>query len=639
MASQGFLRRTLGPDVIIPLIVVAAVAFLLLPLPGVLLDGALVISFGAAAFHLATVADAPTARTLAGFGSLTTGLVLLRTALAFAVTRRILAGEPPEGLVFALGASLSPFGPAAGLAVLAALALVHLTVVARGVERAAQVAARFALDALPGRQLALESAGRMGEADPDTLRRRRAALGAAAERAGTMDAAARFLRGEATALLALVVLDAVAGVAVPVLSRDVPFTEAWRAPLAAAAGAGLATLLPALLSGVAVGLFTARPGPSATADPVSGPSGSTREGPAPAWAAAATCALLGALPGAPIGPAAFGVLGFVALAMDRRSRGVEAADGPPPACDTPSIGLVLHPDALTALGPEGLDEAVSRVERGLTHRHGLGPTRIARREAPALPPGGFHVEVAGTPVARGRLRGGAGLSLAAPPSANPLDRHPTLGLPAAWVEGGPLSPVDVLAAALDAALRRTPGALLSIDVVSERLDAERRVSPARVAAVCPARVDLPGLTRLLAALLAEDVPLAPLGRLLEALARAPSDASATDDDRLRILRRALADTTSARYAPTGELEALCVEGRLEEHLLRTNVLTPGQADAVYDGLGRHLRAGPTFVLFVSPETRSIWARLIHPRFPGVPVLSAEDLRPDIRVRPVGLLGA
>jgi hypothetical protein len=281
MASQGFLRRTLGPDVIIPLIVVAAVAFLLLPLPGVLLDGALVISFGAAAFHLATVADAPTARTLAGFGSLTTGLVLLRTALAFAVTRRILAGEPPEGLVFALGASLSPFGPAAGLAVLAALALVHLTVVARGVERAAQVAARFALDALPGRQLALESAGRMGEADPDTLRRRRAALGAAAERAGTMDAAARFLRGEATALLALVVLDAVAGVAVPVLSRDVPFTEAWRAPLGAAAGAGLATLLPALLSGVAVGLFTARPGPSATADPVSGPSGSTREGPAP----------------------------------------------------------------------------------------------------------------------------------------------------------------------------------------------------------------------------------------------------------------------------------------------------------------------------------------------------------------------
>lgn len=197
----------------------------------------------------------------------------------------------------------------------------------------------------------------------------------------------------------------------------------------------------------------------------------------------------------------------------------------------------------------------------------------------------------------------------------------------------------MLAAALDAALRRTPGALLSIDVVSERLDAERRVSPARVAAVCPARVDLPGLTRLLAALLAEDVPLAPLGRLLEALARAPSDASATDDDRLRILRRALADTTSARYAPTGELEALCVEGRLEEHLLRTNVLTPGQADAVYDGLGRHLRAGPTFVLFVSPETRSIWARLIHPRFPGVPVLSAEDLRPDIRVRPVGLLGA
>ena len=69
------------------------------------------------------------------------------------------------------------------------------------------------------------------------------------------------------------------------------------------------------------------------------------------------------------------------------------------------------------------------------------------------------------------------------------------------------------------------------------------------------------------------------------------------------------------------------------------VLFPGQADAVYDGLARHLRDLPTVVLFVSPETRSTWARLIHPRFPGLPVLSAEDLRPDVRVRPIALLGA
>ncbi|MCK6574361.1 FHIPEP family type III secretion protein, partial [Myxococcota bacterium] len=444
MGPTGIARRIFGHDARAPWVVAAAVAFLLIPVPGPILDAVLVSSFGAAALHLATAVDPPARRTAAGFGTLTTGLVLLRTALAFGLTRRVLSGEPADGLAAALGTSLSPFGPIAGLAVLGALALVHLLVVARGVERAAQVAARFALDALPGRQLALESAGRTGEADPETLRRRRAALAADAAEAGAMDGAARFLRGEATAILALALLNALAGLALPVLGGDVPLADAWRAPLAVAAGAGLATLLPALLSGLAVGVFLARH--RASEGEGEGDLGESLAGPAPAWAGAAACALVGALPGTPVVSTAAATAAFVALALRRGARSMPAAAEDPSAAGAAAAVVALHPGAMAALGPGGVDRVVDDVRAGLMRRHGLVLPVVNARTAPELPESGYVIEVMGTPVARGRLRAGAGLSLTAPPDA--LERHPTLGLPAAWTADGPLTPVAELTLAL-----------------------------------------------------------------------------------------------------------------------------------------------------------------------------------------------
>jgi flagellar biosynthesis component FlhA len=631
MGPTGLARRILRHDARGPVAVAVSVAFLLVPMPGAVLDVALLASFGAAALHLAAAADTPLPRAASGFGTLTTGLVLLRTALAFAVTRHILAGAPAEGLVAALGASLSPFGPVAGMAVLLALALVHLLVVARGVERSAQVAARFALDALPGRQLALESAARSGEADAETLRRRRADLGAEATLAGAMDGAARFLRGEATALLALTAMNAIAGIAAPVFGRDAEPGRVWPGALAAATGAGLAILLPALLSGVAVAVFGARRGEAGS----DGGSPAFGIGPAPIWTAAAVCALVGAVPGAPLLATVVVTGAFAALAVARARLHHETTE---PSAARPSLRLTLHPEARAALGEAGLGVVLDRVRRHLTLDHGLPAPEVQVDIDPSLPAEGYVLDAHGAPAVRGRLRGGKGLSLSAPPSGDGADRHPRLGLPAAWTDDGPLGPVEVLFEALDGALRRTPGAVLSVDVVAEMLSEERRRAPARVAAVVPGRVDLPGMTRLLAALLADDLPLAPLGRVLEALARAPAETLRDDDDRLRTVRRALADATSARYAPGGALEVLCPDGRAEDRIARTGVLSPSGADAVYEGLEGSLRGSPALVLLVSPETRAAWARLVNARYPGLPVLSAEDVRPDVRIRPTGLIG-
>src|SRR4051812_34341635 len=250
------MKRT--AEIAIAAIVLAVIAMLIVPLPRPLLDGLLTLNIG---FAVALLMAALFTRRPLGFASFPTLLVvttLFRVGLEVSTARLVLADADAGSVVQAFGSSVVAGNLVVGLVVFAVITIVQLVVVARGAERVAEVAARFALDAMPGKQMAIDAELRAGSIDAATAQKRRTDLERESQLYGAMDGAMRFVKGDAVAAIMIVIANLIGGMIVGVGMRGMSAADAIRTYSMLSIGAGLVAQIPSLIVAVASGMLVTR---------------------------------------------------------------------------------------------------------------------------------------------------------------------------------------------------------------------------------------------------------------------------------------------------------------------------------------------------------------------------------------------
>jgi type III secretion protein V len=641
--------------------VIGIVALLFVPVGPALIDTLLAASLGVSASVLLATLLAPDALRLSAFPALLLLTTLLRLCLAVSSTRLVLTRGEAGRVIEALGRVMVQGNWVAGAVVYAILALVQLLVVAKGAERVAEVAARFTLDALPGKQMAIDAELRAGAIDAAEAGRRRRALEQESQLHGAMDGALKFVKGDAVAGIAIALVNAIGGL-VAGLQRGMSPGAAARRYVLLAVGDGLASQIPALLLAVAAGIAVTR----VAGDDRSVSSRVARELAAEPRALVASALLLAALglaPGLPAAPflSFAALLGGVGVLAGRRRRNGMAKAGTPRAAPGallsphPAVVVEVSEELLGAAGgaPSPLASASAAMRRDLWTSTGVPVADVAVVGA-HLSPGEWRLAIDGAPAASGIVPLDRALCVAAPEdlrlaglAAGP-GRHPLTGEPAAVVSisemerasplGTVLDPPSRALAEAQAALRRSAHLLVGVQEVQALLDSLEPSAPALVREV--ARQLPPAIIgETFRRLLEEGVSIRPLRAILDALLSAPAGSSAY----------ALAD--ACRRALARHIAQPLLRGRAIDALL----LDPAAEVALRDALHGDVAALPhsrvqSLVVSVesglagAPHVRALLApgdvrrplrNLLSQRFPGLAVLGYDEVPPDLAVRPVG----
>jgi type III secretion protein V len=598
-------------------LVIAVVAMLIVPLPPVLLDVLLTLNLGLSVALLMAALFTPRPLSFAAFPTLLVISTLFRVGLEVAVTRLILADGDAGDVVQAFGGAVVAGNLVVGLVVFAVITVVQLVVVARGAERVAEVAARFALDAMPGKQMAIDGDLRSGSIDAATARRRRSDLERESQLYGAMDGAMRFVKGDAVAAIVIVVINLIGGLVIGIGQRGLTADQAIHTYSLLSIGEGLVAQIPALIVAIASGLLVTRvasTGDRAIADELGGQLGGQ---PRALGAAAILLIGLGLVPGLPIAPfAMLGALAGLAAILIARARPTAAA-----TLDEPGAGTARGPRLVLHIGPALHAELAARA----TAVHAA--------------------------LARLRAEVGARAGSPLPPLVIALDRSlgseasiAIDGTPVAWLAAATL---DDLLGKLAAALAPLAAELLTVDRVAVLVERAATVAPLVVREVVPRVVSLAVLAEILRGLAREQVPLDDLAAILEAIALAPAPAGGfTGRDTAALtehLRGQLRRQISARWAPRGQLAVYTVDAMIED-AVRSAIdrrdggavlaLPPAIAHDIVAAVRGKLGAGPAVIL-TSGDIRRHLRELLGPELPDVAILAAHELAPGTSVQTTG----
>ncbi len=638
-------------------------ALLVAPVPPWLLDLAIAANLAGGAALLVASLLAPEVLSFASFPSLLLFTTLFRLATAVSATRLVLSRGEAGTVIRAFGEVVVAGSYVTGAVVYAVITLAQLLVVSKGSERVAEVAARFTLDALPGKQMSIDAELRAGTLDAAEAHRRRRALEREGQLYGAMDGALKFVKGDAVASVAIVLVNALGGLAAGA-SRGLSLAVAARRYVLLAIGDGLAAQVPALLISMAAGVVVTRVASEEEGAPLARTiARELLHDPRVPAAAAGLCGLLSIVPGLPAWPFLAVGLG-AALATWRGRRGPDPAADRAPATlqqrragSTPLV-LELSEDlaGLALLGDRLRAELWPSAQEKLARELGLRLPDLDLREAP-LPPGRWQLLLDDVPAAGGCIPVDEALALVPPaelelvgiPARSETDplsgravaRIATLDAPRAALLAPVRTPLERLLAAVAASLRAHAHLLVGVEEVQGLLDELELTHPA-LARESARQLPAPLLAEVLKRLLEEGVPVRPLRLLLEALlaagpARGPE---ALAEVGRRALRRQLAHLLTLRGST---LEAILLDPSAE--LTLREALGPGAAaplppealDQLFEQLDRQLqreKEGP-LVLLTSADVRRPLRDLVASRFEMLPVLAFDDLPPTQAVRPVG----
>ncbi|HXX32698.1 MAG TPA: flagellar biosynthesis protein FlhA [Myxococcaceae bacterium] len=665
-------------DLVFPAAVVSILGALVVPLPAWLLDAGLALNLAASACLLLTALQAAGALEVSTFPALLLLTTLFRLALNVSSTRLALAEGHAGRIIQAFGEFVVRGDYLVGVVVFAVISLVQWLVVAKGAERVGEVAARFTLDAMPGKQMAIDADLRAGAIDQSEARTRRRLLERESQMFGAMDGAMKFVKGDVLAGLVIVLVNLGCGTAVGVLEHGMELADAAGVYALIAIGDGLVSQVPSLCIATAAGLVVTRVGSDGPRSrPAHDIGAQFLASSQPLVAVAALLAALAVVPGMP--RLTFGVLaaGFALAGAWRRRRraggGASPADAAPdapaagdslpaePALATswPVLGLDLGP-AWGAPGPAGTSaEKVRRALGPLRQRlfDELGmllPAVRLRTSAPGLAGGEYAVLVEEVAAARGRFEPGAlyararAEALALLGTAGPESvSHPASGLPLSRVPPaavGALAPARVTTAAAEELLvehladvvRAHAGRLLGLQEVQAMLEGLEREAPALVRALLD-KLPLALVADVLRRLLQERVSIRNLRGVLEALIEpgAEGDGAALAER----CRQALAPWFAREHAPSGALYAYLVDPALEQVMREGEggPLDPVTVGALLAAVGRLTEGGP-LVLLTAPDVRRPLRSLVSGAYPAVTVLAYGELEPSLRVFPLGRLG-
>jgi flagellar biosynthesis protein FlhA len=670
-------------DVALGLGVVLLVAVLVVPLPPWLLDAGLALTITSSVLVLMVALFMQRPLDFTAFPTVLLLTTLLRLSLNVATTRAILTSghEGPAAagsVISAFGAFLMGGDVLVGLIVFAILLIVNFVVVTKGSGRIAEVAARFSLDAMPGKQMAIDadlSAGMLTESE---ARRRRKELEEESAFYGAMDGAAKFVRGDAIAGLVTTFINLLAGVAIGTIRHGLPFGEAVTTFSFLTVGDGLVGQIPALLVSVAAGIVVTKGGVEGRADKALAVQ---LGGPKPLAIAAGAAAFLALLPGMPALPflALAGAAGLIARSQwraeqERQARATEALPGPAEAPPTEALKMdLLRLElgygllSLAAGDAPRLSEQIRVLRRTTAQEMGFVLPSVRIQDNLQLPPDTYVVRVKEIEAGRGILK--PPLHLAIDPSGNPppfpgeVVQEPSFGLPAAWIEEARrdealavgctvVDAAGVLATHLTEIVADNMPELLSFTEAQKLLDELPADHKRLVSELIPAQTSLGAVQRVLQTLLAERVSIRDLPTILEGVQEASAAGIRGVPGIVAVVRTKLARQISdAVRAPNGAIPVITLSPDWERDFAEA-VVGPGEDKqlaiapsrlaafmaAIREAFDAASNAGEPAVLVCSGNIRA-HVRAVLERFrPQTAVLAHAEIHARARIRTVGTVG-
>ena len=678
-------------DLAAPVFVMIVLVVMVLPLPAFLLDLLIVLNITLSLVILMVGMYVPRPKEFSSYPSVLLVVTLFRLAINVATTRRILLYAGDQG-ADAAGHMVKAFGQfvvggsyVIGLVVFLILLAIQFLVINHGAGRIAEVTARFTLDALPGKQMAIDADLNAGYIDEHEARRRRKDLQEEAGFYGAMDGAVKFTQRDAVAALIILAVNIVAGILLGVLRYNLPVMQAMEVYSLLTVGDGLVTVIPSLLVSVGGAILTTRSGSDSTGlgSQVLGQMGAD---PRPLAIAAAVLLLFGAVPGLPLFPfwimaAIFGVMAYAAWKLPSEAPpGPEEAAAAAEKARTTAAEAADKVEGLLKVDPLGLEvgysliplldvnqggtvlERIKAVRRQMAQDLGIVVPPVRIRDNLQLPPQGYRILLRGEEIARSDLQPSQFLAMNPGTASEELTGTPTsepaFGLPAYWIPDAQrdraqmlgytvVEPATVLTTHLSELIKQHAPELLGRPEVQHLLDTLKETSPRLVDDLIPNVVSVTTLQKVMHNLLRERVPVRDLGRILEATA----DAAAMTKDIgfiTEYVRQALGRVlTSPHLSETGDLGVLVLDPSLEQALQggieqsergSYLALEPGRTQELLTRIANGIAAllpGAQPVLLTNPVVRPHLRRLLERALPHLVVLSHSEVPMDVRVVNLG----
>jgi flagellar biosynthesis protein FlhA len=676
----------------IPALVLLIIAMLILPLPTVLLDILFTLNIMIALIVIMIGIHTEKPLDFSSFPAVLLFATMLRLSLNVASTRIVLVngheGTDAAGKVIeAFGNFVISGNYLVGFIIFGILMIINFIVVTKGAGRVSEVIARFTLDAMPGKQMAIDADLNSGVIDQDEAKIRRAEIAQESDFFGSMDGASKFVRGDAIAGLLILIINIIGGLMIGITQYDMTFRDAGEIYVLLTIGDGLVAQIPSLILSLATAIIVTR---VTTNQSMTDQTTSQLANPTALFVTAAILLLLGIIPGMPsmvfISLAAVSAgLGFLVYRLRQREQTnqltQEASASPSTSLEEQDvqwedvsqvdlisleIGYGLIPLVNTETGGQLLSR-VKGVRKKLSTELGflIQPVRI--RDNLDLEPNTYHLLVNG--VLRGRGQSYSGKELAINPGhiSRPVDgiatKEPAFGLDAVWIEPSQrdhartlgytvVDPPTAIATHLNSLLYGAASELLGHDEVQQILDKTAERSPKLVENLVPAKLSLATITRTLQNLLRDGVPIRDMRTILEVLneeggkTQDPDDLTALIRPKLgRMIVQSLVDISDDMPVMTLEpqLEQMLHNAVQQSQQSKTLTIDPELAEALFKSMRAEVQKiedqGQPAILVVSPIIRPWLSNLVRPRIPDLTVLSYTEIPEDQSVNVVATITA
>ncbi len=671
-------------DIVLAVGVVAVIGVLVIPIPTGLLDFALAFNITFSLVVLLTTLYVTRPLELSVFPGMLLIVTLMRLALNVASTRLILGHAYAGEVINTFGNFVVQGNYVVGLIVFVILVIIQFVVITKGAGRISEVAARFTLDAMPGKQMAIDADLNAGIISEDDARSRRKEIAREADFYGAMDGASKFVRGDAIAGILITLINIIGGFIIGIAINGMDITQALRTYSLLSIGDGLVTQIPALLVSTSSGIIVTRAA-SESAMGTDLTAQLTRQ-PRAVIVAAVVLVLFGLVPGMPT--MTFLTLGFVVGGVGlltsqmqaKQAREAEEAEKQAEQTEqkpqertedllkVDTLGLEIGYGLIPLVDPNqkgDLLERISSIRRQLAGELGIVVPPIRIRDNMQLKPNAYQLKVKGIRVAGWELMTDHVLAINPGFVEEKLDgfdtKDPAFGLSSTWILPNlrevaeaknftVVEPSAVLATHLTEVIRNSAAEILSRQDVAHLVDTLKEDYPALVESVVPELVPLGTLQKVLQQLLRERVPVRDLATILETVSDyigATKEPDVLSEYARMSLKRQITEIYKDKK---GRISVFTIDPAIEQTLSDSVQNTkqglmlavdPAMAETLLERIGEQVEAqenaGITPAVICSPNIRLALRRLVEAKFPTLAVLSYNEIMADVEVVSTGMV--
>ncbi|MCX7841513.1 MAG: flagellar biosynthesis protein FlhA [Clostridia bacterium] len=668
-------------DVFVAVIIVAIILIMIIPIPGILLDIFLALNISISVILLLNAVYAKTALELSIFPSLLLITTLYRLSLNIKSTWLVLSSGEAGNVIEGFGSFVTGGNMVVGFIIFLIIMVVQFLVITKGSERVAEVAARFTLDAMPGKQMAIDADLNAGLINEIEAKERRRNIQREADFYGAMDGASKFVKGDAIAGIIITFINIIGGLIIGMVMRGEDFTTAVQLYTILTVGDGLVSQIPALLISVATGIIVTKAASDSNLS--EDLFKQIFKNPRVLFIAAGMCVVLGPV----LSPVPFFLLAAILIFIGynllkqqkqvQKQEEVQVKESEVEEIRKPEnvvsllqvdpieleFGYGIIPLADVNQGGDLLDRVVM-IRRQLALELGMIVPIIRLRDNIQLPPNEYVIKIKGVEVSRGELMFDHFLAMNSGMAEEDLDGiktvEPAFGLPAIWISESQrdraemlgytvVDPPSIIATHLTEIIKKFSHELLGRQEVQTLIDNVKQNYPAIVDELVPKVMTIGEIQKVIANLLKEGVSIRDMVTILETLA---DYAPVTHDPDMltEYVRQALSRAITKKFIADSRSNVITLDPKLEQVIMdsvqRTEhgsylTLEPEMTNRILNSLSKQLQRlmqlGQQPVVLASPVVRLYFKRLTEQSVPGLVVLSYNEVDPNVEIQSVGMV--